>query len=402
MRILITGEVFSFPAGYAATDYVRKLAMGLKSHGAEVFVMPLHFTEQPPSTINTLWRGCHDGIRYAYAPGSCRFPRSQTGWRVLSKLARLHAWLRLAGLMLGSRPRVVLFYGRSFSWFAFLLRWTGRMRIPLVPIVVEWTPAIPDRRAEVVDEENKFYALAARHASKIVVISDALKSEFSRLCVDRPVDILKMPVLCLPEECPSPVDFPATSDCKYFVYCADLNAYLEDALNVVVAFNLLADTKYKLLLIGRVSKKNRAHLQEKISENKIGLVEFVSERLTDTDLRTQYRNATALLLPGADSLRNRMRFPSKLAEYLVSGRPVIASSMGEVPLYLQDGISALLITPASATAMAQAMETCLSSPIDSARIGLCGREVALRSFDAGKVCGLLLEWLSAAPEYSNP
>lgn len=394
IRILIVGEVFAFPAGYAASDYVCKLAKGLANNGAEVFVMPLHFTESTSSSLNTQWRGCHYGIPFAYAPGTPYFPRSSAGWRMRSRLARIHVWLRLIGMMLGSRRAVVLFYGRSFSWFEFFTRWTSRMGIALVPYIVEWTPSIPGRQAHVVEEEKKFYALAVRTSMKIVVISEALRTEFARLRGPKSESAIIMPVLCIPDDHTSPDDSSSLLGHPRFIYCADLNAYLADALDVIEAFNLLPDSESRLQLIGQVSPSNLAVLRGKISPEKTTRLEIKSARLTDDALRASYRSATALLLPGEDSLRNRMRFPSKLAEYLMSGRPVIASSVGEIPRYLEDGVSGLLIPPASTTALAHAMQTCLANPTTSDRIGLAGREVALHHFDANKACTRLLTWLT--------
>ena len=92
-------------------------------------------------------------------------------------------------------------------------------------------------------------------------------------------------------------------------------------------------------------------------------------------------NATALVLPRPDSHQARGGFPTKLGEYLASGVVVCATKVGEIPLYLEDGISAYLAEPGSSNSFAMALRQCLSDTGKAQEIGKNGREVARKYFN---------------------
>ena len=53
-------------------------------------------------------------------------------------------------------------------------------------------------------------------------------------------------------------------------------------------------------------------------------------------------NAKLLALARPDSIQAQGGFPTKLGEYLATGRPVVVTKVGEIPDYLEDGVNAFL------------------------------------------------------------
>ena len=74
-----------------------------------------------------------------------------------------------------------------------------------------------------------------------------------------------------------------------------------------------------------------------------------------------YAGASALVAPLPDTERARARFPSKIADYLLSGRPVVSSRVGEVAELLRDGESAFLADPKDPDGLADALARALKS-----------------------------------------
>jgi trehalose synthase len=60
---------------------------------------------------------------------------------------------------------------------------------------------------------------------------------------------------------------------------------------------------------------------------------------------------------------------------------VCATKVGEIPLYLEDGISAYLAEPGSSNSFAMALRQCLSDTGKAQEIGKNGREVARKYFN---------------------
>ncbi len=74
-------------------------------------------------------------------------------------------------------------------------------------------------------------------------------------------------------------------------------------------------------------------------------------------------------------------FPSKLAEFLATGRAVIVSRVGDVPNFLRDKENALLIQPGSTEDLVKSIKFLLDNPNQIDQIGKKGREVALKAFN---------------------
>ena len=76
-----------------------------------------------------------------------------------------------------------------------------------------------------------------------------------------------------------------------------------------------------------------------------------------------------------------MWFPSKLGEYLLTENPVVVTKVGDIPLFLKDGESALLAEERNASEFSSKLIWALEHPEEAARIGKAGALVALRQFN---------------------
>lgn len=74
-------------------------------------------------------------------------------------------------------------------------------------------------------------------------------------------------------------------------------------------------------------------------------------------------------------------FPSKLAEFLATGKAVIVSSVGDVSTFLVDKENALLIQPNSIEDLVKSIKFLLDNPQKIDQIGFQGRQVAIKSFN---------------------
>ena len=61
------------------------------------------------------------------------------------------------------------------------------------------------------------------------------------------------------------------------------------------------------------------------------------------ELFERLRTARVLALPRPAGSFSQAGLPTKVAEYLASGRPVVVTAVGDLPLYLRDGVDAYLV-----------------------------------------------------------
>jgi glycosyltransferase involved in cell wall biosynthesis len=112
-------------------------------------------------------------------------------------------------------------------------------------------------------------------------------------------------------------------------------------------------------------------------------------------LLREYAAASVLAAPLFDDVRSHARFPTKIAEYLATGRPVATNRVGEVPRFLEDGRSASVTPPGDVAAFATAISRMLDDPGVGSELGRRGRLVAERHFHYANHGARLCDFFSA-------
>ena len=93
-------------------------------------------------------------------------------------------------------------------------------------------------------------------------------------------------------------------------------------------------------------------------------------------------NAEICALARPDSLQAQNGFPTKLGEYLLSKNPVVVTRVGDIPLFLEDGISALLCEERNVDDFSEKLCWALEHKEEAKRIGSNGEKVALHFFNS--------------------
>jgi glycosyltransferase involved in cell wall biosynthesis len=175
---------------------------------------------------------------------------------------------------------------------------------------------------------------------------------------------------------------PLRRDRPYLAFCAFLDAYMHDVAFVLEAYRLLERRECDLVMVGPASPKNRRTILEAAKAAGVaGNVCLITDFLSETQLLSLYAGAAALLAPLHWDDRSRARFPSKLGDYLMSGRPVVTSAVGEVAGYFVDGRDAFVCTSDDPAAFASKIGEALESGDHRISVGSEGRRLAERSFD---------------------
>ncbi|MBI1318122.1 MAG: glycosyltransferase [Candidatus Hydrogenedens sp.] len=93
------------------------------------------------------------------------------------------------------------------------------------------------------------------------------------------------------------------------------------------------------------------------------------------DLRKYLPAADVFLMPYADKVSNRGRWPNKVGDYCCVGRPTVSNPVGEVKRLFEEHQAGVLTAP-EAGAMAEAVVSLLRNPQEAAAIGKRARQVA--------------------------
>jgi len=104
-------------------------------------------------------------------------------------------------------------------------------------------------------------------------------------------------------------------------------------------------------------------------------------------------NADILAMARPDSKQAEGGFPTKLGEYLATGKPVCVTRVGEIDNYLTNNISAFISEPNSIDQFTKMLLSALKSE-NSKEIGISGRNVALKYFNKDIQSKILVDFLS--------
>lgn len=232
-----------------------------------------------------------------------------------------------------------------------------------------------------------------RLADAVFAISTHLQAKAERLCKNRcPVTLLPISV--------NPGDYPAEPtpfhDPVRIVY-GGMFAEKDGVEDLIEAFDRVADTypDVELILTGQAREERleavRARVRAARHCDRIHYKGYLAAEeyypfLAEGDILCAIRRGSAFAATG---------FPFKLGEYLATGKPVIATAIGDIPRYLHDRTDAVLVPPDSVPALVEAMEYLLADRARAQRLGHAGRQVAWECFSIDTLAQPLRERLAA-------
>ena len=229
---------------------------------------------------------------------------------------------------------------------------------------------------------KKIYLEGCKKVDGLFVISTALKDYFIKIGVPKEkITIVNMTVDVQRFE---GVKKQQTRD-KYIAYCGTASNNKDGVDKLIQAFSLVAQRHkdVKLYIIGKAPSESDELHNLKLIED-LGLKERVvfTGIVSVADMPQLLTNATMLALARPNNIQAQNGFPTKLGEYLLTGNPVVVTKVGDIPLFLNDGESALLAEAGNIQEFANKLCWVLEHPDDAAKIGENGRHVAIEHFNS--------------------
>lgn len=169
----------------------------------------------------------------------------------------------------------------------------------------------------------------------------------------------------------------------YFAYCGVVSKY-KDGVDILLKSFALFHKEYpiyKIFIIGRFESNEVENELELLTEE-LGIKQnVVFTGLVSPDNMPQLLcNAQALVLARPDNLQSQYGFPTKLGEYLATGKPVIATSVGEIGEFIKNKENGVLVNPNDVNAFFEGMKWVVEHPNESTLIGKKGQQLALNEF----------------------
>ncbi len=371
----------SFPTGTAHTNKIGLVARAVHAAGIPVTILMLDAWENPANAMNSEVRGFFHGSPFEYTPG--RTTAAPGFWR--------RNLLKAKGILVALRRirearyahKAVMFYIHDGGRLMLLLAACRLMGVRTIIDLCEWMPAFPD--ANPFNRWGYSSGLIFRMCDAVIPISRLLEQRVHEVVGEKAPKTFYLSNLI------DPVEFegvaPQAERPRYILWAGLMDQYRETVRFVLRSFRLIQQTHPDVLLVlcGGAKQETKAEIlaiaERELLPGSLVMPGFVSRQ----DLLEYYAGALALLIPLEDDERSRARFPFKLGEYLLTGKPVVSSRVGDIPEYLEHGRSAMLAVPDDPESFASCVNAILADPKSAQHLGEAGRAVGYARFDYRKV-----------------
>lgn len=377
VRVWIVGDNFGFPNGAGATARVHGFAAALRSVGAELRIFCATPTELAGRRIlNRDAAGTHAGVPFEYACGTTTLPTGlvERRWLRVRSAARLRAAARDARRE-GVAPDVVIATAQTISGLVLAIA-TARAAGARCVLDACELPSNFVREGPRRALHRTAYAQLVRRLDGVLCVSTVLERHWT---AQARLPALRVPILA---------DVAGTATraadgAPRVLYAGNL-AHADEVTALLEAFAAVArgNAAARLEVLGDdpgtdAIERFRARA-DALGAGAQVVFRGAVDRAAAADAIAR---AAVLALPRPRTPWSEAGLSAKLADYLATERPVVVTGIGDIPLYLEHGVSAFVVAPGDGDAFAAALGDALAAPARADTIGRRGREVALRAFD---------------------
>jgi len=188
---------------------------------------------------------------------------------------------------------------------------------------------------------------------------------------------------------------PDTPSRNVISYCGSMQGTKDGVPLLIDAFSKIASKfpETNLQLIGPTNFEGFSHLQKQINELSLANRIVFTGRVERDKMPGLLRESRILALARSSSKQAEGNFPTKLGEYLATGRLSVVTSVGAIPEFLVHEKNALLADPGDIEDFAKQLEYGMGNENVRTTIGREGRMLAENVFNYKVQGDKLFNWL---------
>lgn len=363
-----------FPKGMASTRRVHCYAKGLAAAGVEAEIDVIHPFYAKESDTDFPSSGVFEGIPYNYICGKV-YPQSAIRRKLKRNISDMCSLYSFAIKNVKEGDIIYCNFRRIVSAYVLMLvaKKTGAK-------IVHELCEIPYINMKFNSRFKRWYyqTFQMRHYDGIIPISHTL-DEYVHQHSPKTKTLI-VPILV--EDDKNVKLGENNYKVPYIVHTGTMQENKDGISYILKAFAAFkeGDTSgCRLVFTGPQANEKCAYLP---MMNELGIRPYVDllGMVSMEKVTTLQHYATLSIIYKSENLQTKYCFPTKLGEMLVSGVPVIATSVGEANYYLKDKENAYVVKPFDVDELAKTMTHVLINKEESSRIGAQGRELALDSF----------------------
>jgi glycosyltransferase involved in cell wall biosynthesis len=372
---------YPFPIGQAATNRIISYSRGLVEINNLVKVIILRPTEKANNIINKDITGKYAGISFQYSWKDTIWPSGYIKKIIVFILSFFNSILIMSNDNSVKKVDCII-SSTDFGFINITLFLLSKLiDCKFVYIADEYPyPIRYGRKPSLIRKFSIAYLF--RLFDGIIVMTDALKKYFKDKA-GKDAKFLVMPITVETERFINKNELPPISG-DYIIYAGDLDRNKAAVLNLIEAFKTISGEFPTLKLCIAGGTKKEADFNEYIkiiSEARLAERIIMTGIIHRDKIPCYLNNAAILAIAEPRTYRSEMGFPTKLGEYLATGKPVVCTAVGEIPNYLTDGINAFLVEPGNNEKFAGKLKFVLENPEAAEKVGKEGQKVVLNTFN---------------------
>lgn len=359
-----------YPNGYALTKRFHLYAKGLVENNQEVEILIPKPTDSINKPLNNRVFGVSDNVNYKYF------------WKYTTRsnsflIRRWHDFFGvfMTGIyLINKKPEIVI--TSTFSNMAFLY-WkliTVFLSIKLIreknEIDYSTFPSLTKKQIKRARYENVIF-------DGFLFINKQLKDYTENILK------IKKPSIIIPILVKDFCNKESEIKRKTILYSGTYVERKDGIITLLRAFSKLVrlDKDLKLILTGSPEKSPDYKLiMQIIKDINLGKHIKFTGYINDNDLQQLINISEVLIVTKPDNRQNRYNFPTKLGEYLITGRPVLSTKVGVIGDLFNDGEN-IFFTEFDVDSIANKIQYILENVKIANKIGENGRKFALEQFN---------------------
>lgn len=372
--VYVAGE-FSFPVGQASTERIRNIAYGFVENGYEVVIIPLmpNYTALGGMYEIISYDSGISYVQHDFKKGSDNDSSTKIGnvsyldkikWFINSYSSIITFNKNVERKNIVEPKSIVFLYGRSFVKLKGLFDLFRRANCYVIFDLVEIPESYngPGGKLNPIFWDWKFASKYIPSRSfGLTAISNFI---FDRYKNDNDNITVAPATTSIPEELPS-YSVPSNRSVRMLYLGALVDKDAPDYMFEVLSryCKKYSDLSIELIVAGRYEQTSAGKAWVKyLSEHEI-LKSRVTLRgeLSTEEMEQELSICDAIILLRRNSEIECASFPTRLVEFLRSGRPLISSDFGDVGHYLEHGHDSILLPVDDVESAADALYTTLSN-----------------------------------------
>ena len=387
-----------FPIGLASTSRIIAYAGGFIDNGARVKVVCYRPTEKKNNVINKEISGIYNHIPFIYSCNNNIIRNNIISRNIANFISIFRVVSTISKYNKNDKVHAILLYSKYFMISLIFRLFTSRHNIIFLKEENEY-PEVVFKNTTIF---HRFYIyLYSKFIYKLfdgfLIITDTLL-DYINPRKQKKALALKVPIIVNRDRFDSITNHLNNENITFCGYIGWNNEGVnKEGVPILIDAFKIVKKKYSGIKLQIIGYSPYPEDFDKINNQikNLGLENdvIILKGINSTEILGYLVESKILVLARPSSRQSSGGFPTKLGEYLMTGKPVVVTNVGEIEYYLKDGVNAYISEPNSSVKFAEKLLEVLDNYDSALKIGQKGKETAIKEFDNVRCAKNILDFI---------